>query len=116
MPIPAALKQTVDQDLAAYCEQKVPLHVRNQVRLVHQWRGSKVTLIEQRPLWSDPTQTTWVDSPLAQFRFDDQRNDWTLHWRDRNQRWHSYNQLPGARSLTRLLAEVDQDPTGIFWG
>ena len=88
MPIPAALKETVDQELAAYCEWKVPLHVRDKVRLVHHWRGSKVTLVEQRPYWKDPTAIPWIDSPVAQFRIDDQANDWTLYWRDRHQRWH----------------------------
>ena len=114
MPIPAALKQTTDQELAVYCDQKVPLHVLDRVRLVHQWRGSSVTLIEQRPWWRD--EITWLDSPIAQFRYDAQTNDWTLYWRDRNQRWHRYEEHPGSRSINRLLAEVDQDPTGIFWG
>jgi hypothetical protein len=45
MPFLAALKQTVDQDVAAYCDRKVPLRVHDKVRLVHQWRGSRVSLI-----------------------------------------------------------------------
>lgn len=47
MPIPSTLKENVDQELAAYCERKVPLQVRDKVRLVHQWQGSKVALAEQ---------------------------------------------------------------------
>jgi len=116
MPIPTALKQTVDQEIADYCDQKVPPQVLDKVRLVHQWRGNWVTLVEQRPYWKDPTGGEWLDSPVAQFRYDEHQNDWTLHWRDRNQRWHPYDGLPGSRSISRLLAEVDQDPTGIFWG
>ena len=114
MPISAALKHTVDQELTAYCERKIPLHVRDKGRLVHQWHGIRVTLIEQRPWWKD--ETTWLDSPVAQFRFNYFANDWTLYWRDRNQRWHRYEEHLGSRSITCLLVEVDQDPTGIFWG
>ena len=88
MPVPAALKQTVDQEVADYCDQKVPLHVLDKVRLVYQWRGNCVTLVEQRPYWKDPTGGEWLDSPVAQFRYDEHQRDWTLHWRDRNQRWH----------------------------
>ena len=54
MPIPAALKQTVDQEVADYCDQKLPPHVLYRVRLVHQWRGNWVTLVEQRPLRDGP--------------------------------------------------------------
>ena len=114
MPIPPVLKQSIDEEITAFCDKKVPLKVRDRVRLVHQWRGDKVTLVEQRPLWDDTSR--WVDSPIAQFRHDAKLNDWTLHWRDRNQRWHSYEDLPGARHQSRLLVEVDRDPTGIFWG
>ena len=114
MPIPAELKHTVDQEVAAYCERKIPLRVCGKVRLIHQWRGSRVTLVEQRPKWNDPA--IWVDSPVAQFRYHEDQNDWTLYWRDRNQRWHLVEENPGSRSITRLLAEVDQDPTGTFWG
>jgi hypothetical protein len=63
MPIPAALKQTVDQEVADYCDQKLPPHVLDRVRLVHQWRGNWVTLVEQRPLWDDPI--LWVDNPVG---------------------------------------------------
>jgi len=115
MPIPAALKQTVDRELASYFERKVPLQVRDKARLVHQWHGTKVMQVEQRPYWKDQS-ATWIDSPVAQFRYHDDTNDWTIFWRDRNQRWHPYEAHPGARSISRLLAEVDQDPTGIFWG
>lgn len=115
MPIPTSLKQAVDHELTAYCEKKVPLRVRDKVRLVHRWHGAKVMLVEQRPYWKDAS-AEWIDSPVAQLRYHDDTNDWTLFWRDRNQRWHAYEPHPGSRSITRLLAEVDQDPTGIFWG
>ena len=49
MPSPAAIKQIVDLEIAAYCDRKLPSHVLDKLRLVLQWRGTKVTLIEQRP-------------------------------------------------------------------
>jgi hypothetical protein len=54
--------QTVDRELTAYCEKKVPLRVRDKVRLVHRWIGTKVMLIEQRPYWKDAS-VPWIDSP-----------------------------------------------------
>jgi hypothetical protein len=41
---------------------------------------------------------------------------WTLYWRDRNLRFHRYDQLPPAPGTGDLLTEIDRDPTAIFWG
>jgi Protein of unknown function (DUF3024) len=31
-------------------------------------------------------------------------------------RFHEYGRVPATESIEDLLAEVDRDPTGIFWG
>ena len=41
---------------------------------------------------------------------------WSLSWRDRNLRFHAYDLLAPSRRVEDLLAEIDRDPTGIFWG
>jgi hypothetical protein len=41
---------------------------------------------------------------------------WTLYFRDRNLRFHRYDLAAPSGSVAELLAEVDADPTGIFWG
>lgn len=41
---------------------------------------------------------------------------WTLYWSDRNDRWHRYELIGPTADIRTLLDEVDQDPTGIFWG
>jgi hypothetical protein len=41
---------------------------------------------------------------------------WTLYRRDRNLRFHPYDRLAPSPSVDALLAEIDRDPTCIFWG
>jgi hypothetical protein len=41
---------------------------------------------------------------------------WLLYWRDRDLRFHEYDRAPATVSVEDLLAEVDLDPTAIFWG
>lgn len=53
--------------------------------------------------------------PSAQFRFDPGHLVWTLYWADRNGRWHMYNDVTPTPDLADLLAEVNADPTGIFF-
>ena len=77
-------------------------------------RGRSVTIQECRPLWPD-APSEWVPQPLAQLRYDAVSQWWTLHWADRNSRWHHYDDLePGA--IETLLQEIADDPTCIFWG
>lgn len=61
--------------------------------------------------------TEWDHLPRAQLRYRPASGDWSLHWADRNGRWHPYEH--GNRqfgSVAALLAEVDDDPTAIFKG
>lgn len=41
---------------------------------------------------------------------------WTLYWSDRRGRWQCYDVVAPTTDVLVLLDEVDQDPTGIFWG
>jgi hypothetical protein len=41
---------------------------------------------------------------------------WRLSCCDRNERWWPYDNIDPSASIDPLLAEIDADPTGIFWG
>lgn len=114
MALPEFTKRLVESKLSSYCDQRVPLHVRDQVKLAFKIRGDSVTLFEQRRAFREKSK--WVDIPVAQFRFSPGRSLWTLFCADRNSKWHEYFPIKPARDIDVLLAEVDKDPTGIFWG
>ena len=77
-------------------------------------RGTNVTIYDCRPPW-DPELKDWSRVPIAQLRYDAEHTHWTLYYADRNRRWHRYELIdPGA--VDQLLEEIDNDPTGIFWG
>jgi hypothetical protein len=38
------------------------------------------------------------------------------YWRDRNSKFHRFPPIPSSPRIVELLAEVDADRTGIFWG
>lgn len=114
MALPALVRQLVDGKLKQYCENRIPSHVRDEVRLFHRVRGNSVTLVESRPsFWGGDE---WSRLPIAQFRYDAEAGVWTLYCADRNGRWHEYWDVDPGPDLEDLLREVDDDPTGIFWG
>jgi hypothetical protein len=114
MSLSDTVKHHVETELRAFCERRVPLEVRDKVRLTYGFRGNAVTLYEDRPRWKDPSQ--WGHMAIAQFRFDTATGQWTLYCADRNAKWHEYVEVDPSSRFESLLEEVGKDPTGIFFG
>jgi hypothetical protein len=74
------------------------------------------TILECRPPWRPDFGTEWTRFPIARLRYTKTRNEWSLYWRDRNLRFHLYDLVPPSPHVEDILAEVERDPTGIFWG
>ena len=108
------VKALVGALLEAYCERRVPLHIRDSVALQFRFRGDDVVLFEKRPVFQRPNE--WVNCNVARFRHNHSSGTWSLFHRDRNGRWHAYDLIEPSTHFETLLAEVDRDPTGIFWG
>ena len=100
--------------MTAYCERRVPLHVRDQLRMHHEIQGDSVTLFEDRARLNKPGE--WTHMPIAQFRFDQRRGRWALYCADRNTQWLFYPRAKPSSDLELLLRAVDEDVSGIFFG
>ena len=57
-----------------------------------------------------------MGEPPTQLRFEPSDGRWTLHDADRNPRWHLYDQVKPTTDINVIIRELDDDPTGIFWG
>lgn len=99
-----------------WCRDRVPQDARHQVRLEADFSGRDVTIVERRAPWNSEAGPDWTTLPVARLRYLKSRGVWRLYWRDRDERWHEYPQLPFARDIDELLTEIDRDPTAIFWG
>ena len=53
---------------------------------------------------------------VAQLRYDNRSRLWTLYCIDRNERWWPYDFVEPSGDVEELLAALDEDPSGIFWG
>ena len=54
--------------------------------------------------------------PHRRLRYTKAARRWSQYWRDRNLRFHRYDQLPPSPHVDDLLQEVERDPTATFWG
>ena len=114
MPMPPIQKQLLEQRLTAFCERRIPPHVRDQIRLFYRFRADTATLFESRPYWKNPNH--WIDMPIAQIRYDRQKGHFSLYCADCNDKWHRYDPFESTTDIDAILQEIDEDPTGIFWG
>jgi hypothetical protein len=99
-----------------WCAARVPEHARHQVRVECDAAPRHLTIIERRAPWHDNLGTDWTALPIARLRYTAAARAWTLYYRDRNLRFHSYDMLAPSPRVDDLLAELDRDPTSIFWG
>jgi hypothetical protein len=112
MPLP-------ELDLARvrrWCEQRVPAHVRDKVRVECDVADRHLTILECRAPWGASPGAEWTRFPIARLRYTKSRTEWTLYYRDSNERFHLYDRLEPAQTVEPLLNELDADPTALFWG
>jgi hypothetical protein len=111
------LRETALSAAEVFCESRVPEEHRLEIRLECSRRGNTITIIERRAPWNpELIGTEWTTLKIAQLRFDPPSRRWSLYCCDRNERWWPYENIGTSASVDPLLAEIDADPTGIFWG
>jgi hypothetical protein len=99
-----------------WCAARVPEHALHQVRVECEATPRHLTIVERRAPWHADLGPDWTTLPVARLRYTATDRMWTLYWRDRNLRFHRYDQLAASPRVDDLLAEIERDPTAIFWG
>ena len=116
----AKLSDLPETDVARvrrWCRDRAPEHVRDEVRVEVDVADRHLTIVECRPPWRANRGAVWTRFPIVRLRYVKSTSVWSLYWRDRNLRFHAYDLLaPTEASVEELLAELDHDPTAIFWG
>jgi len=115
MPLPTLVKTLAEKKVDEFCKKRVPAHVLDKVNLSYKISGNSITIFENRAPWHKDMKE-WTSMPIAQIRYNEKTGEWTLYCADRNNRWHKYEGLLPTKNIDQILAEIDRDPTGIFWG
>ena len=109
MQIPELTRREVERKLSQLCERH-GRRAAGRARLSYRFRGSSVTVFVERA--GAPAER----SAVAQFRLNPESRLWQLYCADRNRRWHRYTEVPPTRIFEALVKELEEDPSGIFWG
>jgi hypothetical protein len=115
-PAAAGLPELDVARVQRWCAARVPERVRHQVRVECAVEARHLTIVERRAPWRGEAGPSWTSLPVARLRYAKTTKTWTLYWRDRSHRFHRYDRLPPSPHVDELLAEIDRDPTCVFWG
>jgi Protein of unknown function (DUF3024) len=107
-----ALPEPALDKIRRFCDARTPPEMRDQINLHATTRGNSVTIVDS---WRPPGED-WIRTSIAQLRYDAATPQWSLYCADRNGCWHLYPDLAPTTKVERLIAEIDRDPTCIFWG
>lgn len=99
-----------------YVDSRVPAHVRDEVRIEAEVHGTVVTIVECRPPWRADIGPKWTRSPVARLKYSPTDAAWTLFWRDRDLRWHRYEEDRYGRPCRAAVGRDRSGPDGHLLG
>lgn len=114
MPLPAE-DVTVVRDWVEAMNSSMPPHISAQLRYELEIHRNALTLVECRAVDVADPGGDWFRVQFSRLRFTRSRG-WELYWSDRNSNFHVYEQAEPTLDVVELLAQIDDDPTGIFFG
>ena len=104
----------VKKIVGGFCEKRVPVEIRDELRLEYSIDRHDVELYEVRPHWEDPAEE--MQTPVAKFRFVRSTREWRLFWMRQDLKWHAYEPCASSRRLEELVEVVGRDEIGSFFG
>ncbi len=116
MAIADPARTAAAEQIDTFCESRIPVELHDKIRLEQTVRGTAITIVERRPPWRPDLGPEWTSSDIARLSFEPVSAAWSLEWKGSDGRWHPYTRVGPSHGVAPLLAEIDADPTGIFWG
>jgi hypothetical protein len=104
----------IDRTVGALCRRVSRPEHADQLRFVYEVDGHSVSIYEERPPWDGAGE--WTRMGVARFRHRRTRGSWTLYWMRRDLKWHVYDADAMPGDLESLVAFVNQDECGAFFG
>ncbi len=98
----------------AYCDNKYPAHIRNELYLNYEIQDQSIILFTVRPQWNNPSET--VKGMIAKATYVKSIKIWKLYWQRADLKWHGYEPKPEVKSVEEFLEIVKADKHACFYG
>jgi hypothetical protein len=104
----------IDRTVGELCRLFSPAEYADELRVVYEVEGHIVSMYEERPPWDG--QGEWTRKGIARFRFNRSKGEWKLYWMRADLHWHLYDPEEMPTELPALVAVVEADQYGAFFG
>ena len=104
----------IDRFVGGLCRRRSRAGGKSAVSLEYRVKGHDVTVLERRPYW-DGTPG-FSESGVAKLKFTRRTGRWRLLWQRADRKWYAYEARSSGGGLSKLVAEIDDDPWGCFFG
>jgi hypothetical protein len=104
----------IDRFVGGLCRKRTPEKYKNELKFEYRIKGHDVEIIEIRPFWKNPTEMTELS--VAKLKFNRAKNIWVLFWKRASGKWQKYEPSKDKKDLAGLVAEIDHDEFGCFFG
>jgi hypothetical protein len=106
--------ERIDRTVGELCRRTTRPEHAHLLRFDCEIDGRAVTIWEARPPWDGVGD--WTRMGVARFRFFRSRGEWQLYWMRQDLNWHIYDDAPPSPDLAALVAIVEADRHGAFFG
>jgi hypothetical protein len=100
--------------VGGFCRDRIPDHLKSQIKVRYETKGFEVKILESRPSFARSHE--WTESPIARLKYDPKSMEWKLYWARASGKWQKYPEMKPARDLKSLVNEIKNDPHQVFWG
>ncbi|TDJ34160.1 MAG: DUF3024 domain-containing protein [Gammaproteobacteria bacterium] len=98
-----------------YVESKrPPLHLRKELDFGFRIENQSIEIFEIRPAWREPG--VFIELAVAKTTFVKRTRTWKLYWQRKDLNWHRYDPDAEHTSIEEVLAVIDADEYGCFYG
>lgn len=104
------------QTVREWAEARIRPDLRDQIRIEVDEGPHSLTLYECRPPWREDFGPEWSRVGFARLTFTRVGDDWFLECTDGRGGFRPYAYADPTSNVSELLAAIDDDAVGIFWG
>ncbi|MBB4119889.1 hypothetical protein GGR32_002200 [Mesonia hippocampi] len=88
--------------------------IRKKLDYGYSYDGKIVILYEIRPFWDNPEEIQNIE--FAKIRFYKSTKEWNLYWKRASEKWERYKPFPKSTHLDEIIAVINDDNYGCFFG
>jgi hypothetical protein len=104
----------IEQVVGGFCRDRIPDHLRSQIKVFYEVRGYEVKILESRPSFVKSHE--WTETQVARLKYDPKTMGWHLYWMRASGKWQEYPEIKAATDLKFMINEIQEDPHRVFWG